>query len=270
MVSVNIKNLLESGVHFGHQTRKWNPKMKKYIFGARNKIHILDLQKTIREIKVAYKFIKDTISAGGTILFIGTKPQAQQTVKSEAQRCGAFFVSQRWLGGTLTNFDTIKKSIANLEQLEKMKSDGLFEKLSKKESTMKTKLLTKLQVALEGIRNMKELPNIVFIIDTVKENIALREAKRMKIPVVAVCDTDADPELVDYPIPANDDAIRSIKLICSIVADAVIEGNQLRTDAKEQDKVVETEIPVSGPVSEEEIKQEIIFNESEEKDRELK
>ncbi len=270
MVAINIKNLLESGVHFGHQTRKWNPKMKKYIFGARNKIHILDLQKTIKEIRGVYRMIRDTISSGKTILFVGTKPQAQQTVKEEAQRCGAFYVNQRWLGGTLTNFETIKKSINNMEQLEKMKSDGIFDKLSKKEATMKTKQLTKLQNDLEGIREMKELPGIVFIVDTVKENIALREAKRMKIPVVAICDTDADPELVDYPIPANDDAIRSIKLICGIIADAVIEGKNLNTSKPEQEKSLDVEIPISQPILEEELKQEINFSESEEKDSELK
>jgi small subunit ribosomal protein S2 len=250
--------------------------MKKYIFGARNKIHILDLQKTIREIRSVYRFVKETVSSGGTVLFVGTKPQAQQTVKSEAQRCGAFFVTNRWLGGTLTNFETIKKSIAKLEQLEKMKSDGLFEKLSKKESKMRTKQLTKLQTDLEGIRDMKTLPSIVFIVDTVKENIALREARRMKIPVVAICDTDADPDLVDYPIPANDDAIRSIKLICSIIADAVIEGKQLRPEGKEQLGIggtTSSEIPISEPVSEKDLKQEINFNEnfneSEENSREL-
>jgi len=263
MVAINIKTLLESGVHFGHQTRKWNPKMKKFIFGARNKIHILDLQKTIREIKRAYRYVKDEVAKGKTVLFVGTKPQAAQTIKAEAERCGAFYVNQRWLGGTLTNFETIKKSIQKLEQLEKMKADGLLDKLSKKEATMLTKRMEKLQNAMAGIRAMKQLPGIVFIVDTVKEAIALREARTARIPVVAVCDTDSDPELIDYPIPANDDAIRSIKLICSIVADAVVEGLQARGDKPEQEKALATEIPVAGPLTDKEMEQPIALGESE-------
>lgn len=263
MTSINIKTLLEAGVHFGHQTRKWNPKMKKYIFGARNKIYILDLQKTIREMKQAYRFVRDTIAEGKTILFVGTKPQAQQTIKEEATRCGAFYVCSRWLGGTLTNFVTIQKSIQKLIQLEKMESEGIFEKLSKKEATMRRKQLNKLRTALEGIREMSSLPGIVFIVDAVKEHIALKEAKKMKIPVVAICDTDADPDIVDYPIPANDDAIRSVKIICSMIADAVIEGKQLATEKQP----VHTEIPISEPISDEEIQKEIDFNESEDKEK---
>jgi len=263
MVAINIKTLLESGVHFGHQTRKWNPKMKKFIFGARNKIHILDLQKTIREIKRAYRYVKDEVAAGKTVLFVGTKPQAAQTIKTEAERCGAFYVNQRWLGGTLTNFETIKKSIQKMEQMEKMQADGMMAKLSKREATRLIKRLTKLQNAMAGIRAMKELPGIVFIVDTVKEAIALREARAMKIPVIAVCDTDSDPEQVDYPIPANDDAIRSIKLICSIVADAVIEGLQARGDKPDQEKALAPEVPIAEPLTDREMEQPIVLGESE-------
>jgi small subunit ribosomal protein S2 len=264
MVNINLKTLLESGVHFGHPTRKWNPKMKKYIFGARNKIHILDLQKTMYELRRAYKFVRDSVAEGKTILFVGTKPQAQQTIKQEAERCGAFYVNYKWLGGTLTNFETIRKSVQNLEQLENMQKQGIFEQLKKKEATLKLKKINKLQTMLEGIRNMTSLPDIVFIVDTVYEHNALREAKRMKIPVVAVCDTDADPDLVDYPIPANDDAIRSVKLICSIIADAVIEG---RKKYKEETSTAEEEIPISAPISQQELEEEIDLSKDESEDK---
>jgi len=266
MVSINLKTLLESGVHFGHPTKKWNPKMKKYIFGARNKIHILDLQKTMYELRRAYKFVRDSVAEGKTILFVGTKPQAQQTVKQEAERCGAFYVSYKWLGGTLTNFETIRKSVQNLEELETMQKQGIFEQLKKKESALKLKKIAKLQTMLEGIRNMTSLPDIVFIVDTVYEHNALKEAKKMKIPVVAICDTDADPDQVDYPIPANDDAIRSIKLICSIIADAVIEGKQKYKD--EQVTSSNDEIPISSPTTQQEIEEEIdLSKEDESEDR---
>jgi small subunit ribosomal protein S2 len=253
MVSINLKTLLEAGVHFGHQTRKWNPKMKKYIFGARNKIHILDLQKTIRELRHAYSFVRDSIAEGKTILFVGTKPQAQQTIQQEAERCGAFYVSYKWLPGTLTNFETIRKSVKKLEEIEEMYNSGIFDQLKKKEAKLRIKKMQKLQQLLAGIRNMEKLPDIVYIVDTVFENIALKEAKRMKIPVVAICDTDADPDIIDYPIPANDDAIRSIKLITSIIADAVIEGKQ---KAQVQQSVA-SEIPISEPVSKEDLEKEI-------------
>ncbi|MEN3013742.1 MAG: 30S ribosomal protein S2 [Endomicrobiia bacterium] len=253
MVNVTLKTLLEAGVHFGHQTRKWNPKMKPYIFGARNKIHILDLQKTVREIRRAYSFVKDSIAEGKKILFVGTKPQAQQTLKQEAERCGAYFVNYKWLPGILTNFETIRKSVKKLEELEKMQKEGLFEKLKKKEAKMMLKKMLKLQKMLEGIRNMEKLPDIVFIVDVVYEQIAVKEAKRMKIPIVGICDTDADPDLIEYPIPANDDAIRSIKLVCSTIADAVIEGNKKLL----QQTTSAEEIPVSEPLSEEEISKEI-------------
>ena len=253
MVSINLKTLLEAGVHFGHQTRKWNPKMKKYIFGARNKIHILDLQKTIRELRHAYSFVRDSIAEGKTILFVGTKPQAQQTIQQEAEWCSAFYVSYKWLPGTLTNFETIRKSVKKLEEIEEMYNSGIFDQLKKKEAKLRIKKMQKLQQLLAGIRNMEKLPDIVYIVDTVFENIALKEAKRMKIPVVAICDTDADPDIIDYPIPANDDAIRSIKLITSIIADAVIEGKQ---KAQVQQSVA-SEIPISEPVSKEDLEKEI-------------
>ncbi len=253
MVAINLKTLLEAGVHFGHQTRKWNPKMKKYIFGARNKIHILDLQKTIRELRHAYSFVRNSVAEGKTILFVGTKPQAQQIIQQEAERCGAFYVSYKWLPGTLTNFETIRKSVKKLEEIEEMYKSGVFEQLKKKEAKLRTKKMQRLQQLLAGIRNMEKLPDIVYIVDTVFEEIALKEAKRMKIPVVAICDTDADPDLIDYPIPANDDAIRSIKLITSIIADAVIEGKQ-----KMQTQITEsTEIPVSEPLAKEDLEKEI-------------
>lgn len=254
MVNVNLKILLESGVHFGHQTRKWNPKMKRYIFGARNKVHILDLQKTVRELRRAYSFVRDSIAENKKILFVGTKPQAQQTLKQEAERCGAFYVNYKWLPGTLTNFETIRKSVQKLQELEKMQSEGLFEKLSKKEAKMKTKKMLKLQKILEGIRNMETLPDLVFIVDVVYEHIAVKEARRMGIPIVAICDTDADPDLVDYPIPANDDAIRSIKLICSTIADAVIEGKQ---KISPQEVALSEEVPTFEPISEEELSKDI-------------
>lgn len=257
MVNVTLKTLLECGVHFGHPTRKWNPKMKRYIFAARNKIHILDLQKTVRELRRAYNFVRDSVAEGKTILFVGTKPQAQQTIKQEAERCGAFFVNYKWLPGTLTNFETVRKSVKTLEELEEMQRSGLFEKLKKKEAKAKMKKMKKLQLMLEGIRNMETLPGIIFIVDTVYENIALKEAKRMKIPVVAICDTDADPDLVDYPIPANDDAIRSVKLICSVIADAVIEGKKnVKTETLQ-------EVPISEPFTQEDLDKEIDFSDEE-------
>ncbi|MCX7941107.1 MAG: 30S ribosomal protein S2 [Endomicrobia bacterium] len=257
MVNVTLKTLLECGVHFGHPTRRWNPKMRRYIYGARNKIHILDLQKTVRELRRAYSFVRDTVAEGKSVLFVGTKPQAQQTVKQEAERCGAFFVNYKWLPGTLTNFETIRKSVKTLEELEQMQNSGLFEKLKKKEAKMRIKKMKNLQLMLEGIRNMQSLPGLVFIVDTVYENIALREAKRMKIPVVAICDTDADPDIIDYPIPANDDAIRSVKLICSVIADAVNEGKKnLKTETLE-------EIPTSEPITQDELEKEIDFSDKE-------
>jgi small subunit ribosomal protein S2 len=220
-----MKNLLESGVHFGHQVKRWEPKMKKYIFAERNGIHIIDLQKTIQSIKDAYEAVRKTVSAGKTVLFIGTKKQAQQAVQKEAERCGMFYVNNRWLGGMLTNFVTIKKSLLRLKKLEKMEVDGTFENLTKKEIASLGKERVKLQKNLGGIKEMKELPGILFIIDTRKEAIAVAEAQRMGIPIVAVVDTNCNPEGIDYPIPGNDDAIRAITLFTQIIANAVVDAD---------------------------------------------
>jgi small subunit ribosomal protein S2 len=220
-----MKNLLESGVHFGHQVKRWDPRMKKYIFAERNGIHIIDLQKTIQAIKDAYDAVRKTVAAGKTVLFVGTKKQAQQAVQKEAERCGMFYVNNRWLGGMLTNFVTIKKSLLRLKKLEKMEVDGTFENLTKKEIASLGKERIKLQKNLGGIKEMKELPGILFIIDTRKEGIAVAEAQRQGIPVVAVVDTNCNPEGIDYPIPGNDDAIRAITLFTQIVANAVVEAD---------------------------------------------
>jgi small subunit ribosomal protein S2 len=234
MANISMKALLEAGVHFGHQTRRWNPKMAKYIFGSRNKIHIVDLQKTVKELKKAYKFVRDSVAEGKLILFVGTKKQAQLPLKEEAQRCGAFFISERWLGGTLTNFETIKKSIARLNELDKMKTDGLMDLLSKKESSRLSKERLKHEKSLEGIRKMREHPGLMFIVDPSEEATAVAEARKLHIPIVAICDTNCDPDLVDYPIPGNDDAIRAVKLFCSIIADAVLEGKGLVEKAEDK------------------------------------
>jgi len=222
---VTMKNLLESGVHFGHQVKRWDPRMKKYIFAERNGIHIIDLQKTIQSIKDAYEAVRKTVAAGKSVLFVGTKKQAQQAVQKEAERCGMFFVNNRWLGGMLTNFVTIKKSLLRLKKLEKMEIDGTFENLTKKEISGIGKERVKLQKNLGGIKEMKELPGILFIIDTRKEGIAVAEAQRQGIPIVAVVDTNCNPEGIDYPIPGNDDAIRAITLFTQIIANAVIEAD---------------------------------------------
>ena len=225
MAVVTMKSLLESGVHFGHQVKRWDPRMKKYIFAERNGIHIIDLQKTIQAIKDAYDAVRKVISSGKTVLFVGTKKQAQQAIQKEAERCGMFYVNNRWLGGMLTNFVTIKKSLLRLKKLEKMEVDGTFENLTKKEIASLGKERTKLQKNLGGIKEMKELPGILFIIDTRMEAIAVAEAQRMGIPVVAVVDTNCNPEGIDYPIPGNDDAIRAITLFTQIIANAVVEAD---------------------------------------------
>jgi small subunit ribosomal protein S2 len=245
-----MKALLEAGVHFGHQTRRWNPKMAKYIFGTRNKIHIIDLQKTLKELKKNYKVVRDFVSEGKEIIFVGTKKQAQQPVKEEAQRCGAFFVSERWLGGTLTNFETLKKSIARFKEIEKMKEEGVFRLLSKKEQSQIEKERVKLVKSLEGLKEMKKLPGVMFVIDPHEEATAVSEARKLGIPVVAVCDTNCDPDLVDYVIPGNDDAIRAVKLFCSIVADAVLEGKGV-TEKKEEDAAEESAAPEAEAKTEE-------------------
>jgi small subunit ribosomal protein S2 len=225
MAVVTMKSLLESGVHFGHQVKRWDPRMKKYIFAERNGIHIIDLQKTILSIKDAYDAVRKVAASGKTVLFVGTKKQAQQTIAKEAERCGMFFINNRWLGGMLTNFTTIKKSLLRLKKIEKMEIDGTFESLTKKEIASLQKEKAKLEKNLGGIKEMKELPGIIFVIDTRKETIAVAEAHRMGIPVVAVVDTNCNPEGIDYPIPGNDDAIRAISLFTQIIANAVIEAD---------------------------------------------
>src|ERR1700690_1061711 len=240
MATISMKALLEAGVHFGHQTRRWNPKMAKYIFGSRSNIHIIDLQKTAKELKKAYKFIRDTASSNRQILFVGTKKQAQEAIVSESKRCGAFFVSERWLGGTLTNFDTIKRSIGRLNELDKMKSDGLFRVMSKKEVSRLEKERLRLTKTLAGFKGMESMPGCLFVIDPVQENTAILEARPMEIPVVAVCDTNCDPDLIDFPIPGNDDAIRSVKLFCPLIADAIFGG-------KAEAEKAATPTPASAP-----------------------
>ncbi len=220
-----MKNLLESGVHFGHQTKRWDPRMKKFIFAERNGIHIIDLQKTIVAIKEAYEEVRKTVHEGKSVLFIGTKKQAQMAVEKEAKRCGMFYVNNRWLGGMLTNFSTIKKSIMRLKKIEKMEVDGTFESLTKKEVSKLVKEKAKLEKNLGGIKDMKDLPGIIFIIDTKSEAIAVAEARRCGIPIVAVVDTNCNPEGIDFPIPGNDDAIRAISLFTQTIANAVIEAD---------------------------------------------
>jgi small subunit ribosomal protein S2 len=221
---VTMKNLLESGVHFGHQTKRWDPRMKKYIFAERNGIHIIDLQKTIAAIKEAYQVVRTNVLEGKSVLFVGTKKQAQQAVEREAKRCGMFYITNRWLGGMLTNFLTIKKSLLRLKKIEKMEIDGTFDSLTKKEISRYQKEKQRLEKNLNGIKEMKELPGIVFIIDTRKEAIAIAEAKRLDIPIIAIVDTNCNPTGIDYPIPGNDDAIRAITLFTQIIANAVIEA----------------------------------------------
>jgi small subunit ribosomal protein S2 len=228
---VTMKELLEAGVHFGHQVKRWNPKMKKYIFGERNGIYIIDLQKTLRGLEDACKFVRETSMSSGPILLIGTKKQAQDAIQEEAQRSSTFYVNQRWLGGMLTNFSTIKKSIERLKTIEKMKEDGTYNALSKKEISILEKERTKLERNLTGIKEMNAVPGAIFVIDPKKEKIAIAEARKLSIPVVAVVDTNCDPDEVDYVIPGNDDAIRAIKLIASKIADSVIEGRTLAAKA---------------------------------------
>ena len=225
MAVVTMKNLLESGVHFGHQTKRWDPRMKKFIFAERNGIHIIDLQKTIVCIKEAYEAVRRAVVSNKSVLFVGTKKQAQQAVQKEAERCSMFYVNNRWLGGMLTNFTTIKKSLLRLKKIDKMEVDGTFENLTKKEVARLNKERARLEKNLGGIKELKELPGIIFVIDTKKEAIAVAEARRMGIPIVAVVDTNCNPEGIDYPIPGNDDAIRAITLFTQIVANAVIEAD---------------------------------------------
>ena len=226
MSVISMKQLLEAGVHFGHQTRRWNPKMKEYIFTERNGIYIIELQKTVKKIDEAYNFVRDIAMNDGTVLFVGTKKQAQESIEQEAKRCEMFYVNQRWLGGLLTNFKTIQTRIAKLNQINKMEADGDFDLLPKKEVIQLCALREKLMKNLGGIKEMKKLPSCMFVVDPRKEHIAVMEARNLGIPIVAIVDTNCDPDDVDYVIPGNDDAIRAVKLIASKIADAVLEGKQ--------------------------------------------
>ena len=232
-----MKELLEAGVHFGHQVKRWNPKMKRYIFGERNGIYIIDLQKTLKGLEEAYNFVRTMAASGAGVLFVGTKKQAQDSIMEEAQRASAFYVNQRWLGGMLTNFLTVKKSIERLKKIEAMKEDGTMSLLPKKEASILEKERTKLEKNLSGIKDMKELPGVIFVIDPKKERIAIAEARKLSIPIVAVVDTNCDPDEVDYVIPGNDDAIRAIKLLTGKMASATMEGRDVL--AKEAEKEAE-------------------------------
>ena len=245
MAVVSMKQLLEAGVHFGHQTRRWNPKMAPYIFTERNGIYIIDLQKTVKKLDEAYAFVREVSGEGGEILFVGTKKQAGDSIRDEALRANAHYVNARWLGGMMTNFKTIQTRVARLEQLHKMAEDGTFELLPKKEVAQLTLEIEKLEKYLGGIKNMQKLPAALFIVDPKREKIAVSEAKKLGIPIVAIVDTNCDPDEVDYVIPGNDDAIRAVKLICGAMADAIIEGRQGETMAEaETEAVSETEAPV--------------------------
>jgi len=226
MSVISMKQLLEAGVHFGHQMRRWDPKMKSYIFTDRNNIYIIDLQQTVKLVQVAYDFIREISSNGGNVLFVGTKKQAQESIKNEAERCGMFYINYRWLGGTLTNFSTIRKRVKRLFELEKMEENKMFEVLPKKEVIILKREKKKLERVLTGIKNMEELPAAIFIVDPKKEKIAVAEAVKLSIPTVAIVDTNCNPDEIDYVIPGNDDAIRAVKLISSVMADAVIEGRK--------------------------------------------
>ena len=234
MAVISMKQLLEAGVHFGHQTRRWNPKMARYIFTERNGIYIIDLQKTVKKVDEAYNFVRNLATEGGTMLFVGTKKQAQESVKDEALRCGMYFVNERWLGGMLTNFQTIQKRVDRLRVLERMEAEGVFEVLTKKEVSALRHEMEKLERFLGGIKNMKKLPDALFIVDPRKERIAVAEARRLHIPIVAIVDTNCDPDEIDVVIPANDDAIRAVKLLTSKMADAIVEGQQGNLDDVEE------------------------------------
>jgi small subunit ribosomal protein S2 len=252
-MTVTIKELLEAGVHFGHQTKRWNPKMKKYLFGERNGIYIIDLQKTLKMFQLALAFLHDVAARGEGVLFVGTKKQAADTIQEESARAGMYFVNRRWLGGTLTNFQTITKSISRLKQLEDMQATGKFEAFSKKEILRMEREMEKLNNALLGIKAMEQLPGAVFIIDPHKERIAVREARRLGIPVIAVVDTNCDPDEIDLPIPGNDDAIRAIRLITSRLADGIIEGRGAGAKAGvtgiEEAMLAAAETPAAGAPS---------------------
>jgi len=243
MSVISMKQLLEAGVHFGHQTRRWNPKMKPYIFTERNGIYIIDLQKTVKKVNEAYEYVRELAANGGSVLFVGTKKQAQDSVYEEATRAGMFYVNQRWLGGTLTNFKTIRKSINRLKEIEKMEEDGTFEVLPKKEVVTLLREKDRLEKFLGGIKEMKKLPDAIFVIDPRKERIAIAEARKLNIPIIGIVDTNCDPDEIDYVIPANDDAIRAVRLLTSTIADAILEGKQgeetIEVKTSEAEEVVE-------------------------------
>ena len=239
MAVISMKQLLEAGVHFGHQTRRWNPKMATYIFTERNGIYIIDLQKTVKKLEEAYFFVRDMAASGESILFVGTKKQAQDAIKEEAERCGQFYVNARWLGGMLTNFKTMRTRIARLNQLQKMQADGTFDLLPKKEVIKLQLEIAKLEKYLGGVKEMKKLPGALFVVDSRKEKNAIAEARKLNIPIVAIVDTNCDPDEIDYVIPGNDDAIRAIKLISQTMANAVLEGEQLEVEAKADDAKAE-------------------------------
>jgi len=256
MSVVSMKSLLEAGVHFGHQTRRWNPKMKPYIFTERSGIYILDLQRTLRELEGSYNFTRSMAQRGGSILFVGTKKQAQEPIQSEAERCGMPYVNNRWLGGMLTNFVTMRGRVSRMEALEAMEENGVMATLPKKEQLLLKKELGKLQANLNGVRDMRELPKAIFVVDTKREDIAIKEAQRLRIPIIGLVDTNADPDDVDYVIPGNDDAIRSVGLMCRVIADAVIDGrggvqNEAAAANAEVGPVVVAEAPVETVVVDE-------------------
>jgi len=262
---VSMKALLESGVHFGHRTNKWNPKMRQYIFTERNSIHIIDLQQTVKLLDEAYDFVRDTVSKGGTILFVGTKRQAQDTIRDEAERCGMPYVNERWLGGTITNWVTIQKRIFELENLERMRDSGQFDVLTKKEGLLLEREIERLDTRLHGVRTMRRLPDILFVVDVMREETAVHEANLRDIPVVALVDTNCDPKDVDYLIPSNDDAIRSISLLVGKIADAVMEGKAIRGKEIEEEEQRAEAMPseVSRFVEEEdELEDEDLLGES--------
>ena len=244
-VKINIKTLLEAGCHYGHQTRRWNPKMKPYIFGERNDIYILDLKQTVVDADKAYSFLKETAAKGGKVLFVGTKKQAQEPIATQAERCGMPFINQRWLGGMLTNFVTMRSRIDRMEELEAMVEDGRMAARGKKEQSVLTKELEKLQRNLGGVRDMKAIPQALFVVDTKREELAVREANRLRIPVVGLLDTNSDPDVIDYGVPANDDAIRSVSLMCELMADDVLAGT-----GKEQITEAEMAAPAEAPKAE--------------------
>jgi small subunit ribosomal protein S2 len=267
---VSMRQLLEAGVHFGHQTKRWDPRMKKYIYTARNDIHVINLQKSLAMLNVAYEFVKGKVADGHKVLFVGTKKQAQEAVSEEANKAGMYFVNQRWLGGMLTNLETIRRSVRRLRKIEAMKADGTFDKLPTKEVAKLNKEKTKLDYNLSGILEMKKTPGVLFVVDTIREHIAIREARKLHIPIVAMVDTNSNPDVIDYPVPSNDDAIRAIKLITEAISKACIEGNKIfieKSGGKISDTVEEMEETIKAA---ERIETEEMISEKEQVDKTVK